>query len=89
MVKTDFFAKALRSSAFIHEADMYELYLSSLQGLSIPYCYGLFQHKDKDDKTKVPSFLVLEDCGDLIDDVGSLTNSFKYAYLFDLVDGAY
>ncbi|KAF7440109.1 hypothetical protein PC9H_000453 [Pleurotus ostreatus] len=75
VVKTDFFAKALRTSAFIHEADMYELHLSTLQGLSIPYCYGLFHHKDKDDK--VSSFLVLEECGDLIDDVSSLTNSFK------------
>ncbi|KAL4269454.1 hypothetical protein AB1N83_001399 [Pleurotus pulmonarius] len=77
VLKTDFFAKTLRSSTFIHEADMYELHLSGLQGLSIPYCYGLFQHKDKDDQTKISSFLVLEDCGDLNDDVSSLMNSFK------------
>ncbi|KAF4579419.1 hypothetical protein EYR36_001230 [Pleurotus pulmonarius] len=41
VVKTDFFAETLRQSAFEHEVDMYELNLSSLQGLSIPYCYGI------------------------------------------------
>ncbi|KAG9226797.1 hypothetical protein CCMSSC00406_0009715 [Pleurotus cornucopiae] len=75
VVKTDFFAETLRQSAFQHEVDMYEFHLSSLQGLSIPYCYGLFQHKGEGDK--VSSFLILEDCGDRIKDVSSLTNSFK------------
>lgn len=87
MVKTDFFAETLRQSAFEHEADMYELHLSSLQGLSIPYCYGLFQHKGEGDR--VSSFLVLEDCGDRIKDANSLTNSFKYGYTFHLVNVVY
>ncbi|KAJ8700663.1 hypothetical protein PTI98_003671 [Pleurotus ostreatus] len=75
VVKTDFFAETLRQGALEHEADMYELHLSSLQGLSIPYCYGLFQHKGEGDR--VSSFLVLEDCRDRIKDASSLTNSFK------------
>ncbi|KAF9488552.1 hypothetical protein BDN71DRAFT_1512976 [Pleurotus eryngii] len=87
VVKTDFFAETLRQSAFQHEVDMYELHLSSLQGLSIPYCYGLFQHKGEGDK--VSSFLVLEDCGDRIKDVSSLANSFKYGYIFHLVNDVY
>ncbi|KAF4603250.1 hypothetical protein EYR38_003662 [Pleurotus pulmonarius] len=37
----------------------------------------------------VSSFLVLEDCGDRIKDASKLTDSFKYGYLFHLVNVVY